>query len=314
MGGIGIVSDPQARWSRARPGLAARLRGRLGADGEVLEAHAPEEVDAAVYRLCAAGIDVLGVAGGDTAAQLALTALARARGPAPLPRLLLLRGGAMDTVARSEGLAGTPETILRAVVEARRRREPLRAVERDLLRVEADGGAPRLGFVLGTGAAVALVEAWRGAGLEPSPLAAALVLLRALGSAVRGGPFAQALSRRERVRVESDGEEWPDDGFLAVLAGTTPDVGLGLRALARCGEQAGFFHAVGITAPLLSLALDLPRLRAGRPWRRRHAHDQVARELTLAADHPRFVLDGNVYPAERQLRVTTGPGIEILIP
>ena len=207
-----------------------------------------------------------------------------------------------------------PETILRAVLESRRRGQALQTVERDLLRVEADGGPPQFGFLLGTGAAVTLVEAWRGAGLRPSPLSAALLLLRALGSAVRGGPFAEALSRRERVRVESDGEEWPDDGLLALLVGTTPDVGLGLRALERCGEQAGFFHAVGVTAPVLALALDLPRLRAGRPWRRRHAYDQVARELFLTAERPRFVLDGNVLSAERRLRISTGPGIEIVIP
>jgi len=314
MGGIGIVSDPRARSNRARPGLAARLRARLGGDGEVLEAHEPAEVEVAVRRLCAAGVELLGVSGGDAAGQRVVTALAQARSGAPLPRLLLLRGGAMDTVARGQGIAGTPETILRALLESRRRGQPLRTVERDLLRVEADGGPPQFGFLLGTGAAVTLVEAWQGTGPEPSPLSAVLVLLRALGSAVRGGPLAGALSRREPVRVESDGEEWPDDGLLALLAGTTPDVGLGLRALERCAEQAGFFHAVGLTAPLLALALDLPRLRAGRPWRRRHAYDQVARELILTADRPRFVLDGNVLAAERQLRISTGPGIEIVVP
>ncbi|HVO21211.1 MAG TPA: diacylglycerol kinase [Anaeromyxobacter sp.] len=314
MGGIGIVSVPRARPGPARPDLAARLRARLGGDGEVLEARGPDEVEAAVRRLCASGVEVLGVSGGDAAGQRVLTALAGVRGGAPLPRLLLLRGGAMDTVARGQGIAGTPETILRAVLEARRRGQPLKTVERDLLRVEADGGPPQFGFLLGTGAAVTFVEAWRGAALDPSPLSAALIALRAVGSAVRGGPFAEALSRRERVRVESDGEEWPVDGLLALLAGTTPDLGLGLRALERCDEQAGFFHAVGVTAPLLTLALDLPRLRAGLPWRRRHAYDQVARELVLTAERPRFVLDGNVHAAERQLRISTGPGVELVIP
>ncbi len=313
MGGIGIVSDPRARCNRDRPDLAARLRARLGGQGELVDARTPEEVEAAVGRLLSAGVDMLGVNGGDAAGQGVLTALARASGDAPLPRLLLLRGGEMDTVARSHGIAGTPEAILRSVLEDRRRGGPLRTVERDLLRVEADEEAPRYGFFFGTGAAVTLVEAFRSSA-RPSLLSAAGLLLRAVGSALRGGPFARALERRERLRVESDGEEWPADGYLALLAGTTPDVGLGLLALARCSEQAGFFHAVGVTAPVLSLALDLPRLRAGRPWRRRHAFDQVARELVLTGDHPRYTVDGNVFSAIARVRVSTGPGIELVLP
>ena len=148
----------------------------------------------------------------------------------------------------------------------------------------------------------------------PSPASAAWLLARALASAVRGGPFALSLMRRERLRIETDGEEWPDGSYLAFIAGTTPDIGLGFRAFHRCDEQPGFFHAVGVTAPLISLALCVPRLRAGRPWRRRYALDEVARELVLTGGHPRFTLDGDLYQARSQVRVSTGPGVEIIVP
>ncbi len=160
---------------------------------------------------------------------------------------------------------------------------------------------------------VTFLEAYYRAG-DPSPRAALWLVIRAVGSALRGGPFALSLMRRERLRVETDGEEWPDGSYLTLLAGTTPDIGLGFKAFQRCDEQPGFFHAVGVTAPLLPLALSLPRIRAGRPWRRRHALDEVARELVLTSDRPRYTVDGDLYQAQGRVRVSIGPAVEIILP
>ena len=85
--------------------------------------------------------------------------------------------------------------------------------------------------------------------------------------------------RRQRLKVVTDGDEWPDVPYLALVAGATPDIGFGFKAFARCAEQPGSFHAVGLTAGLLPLALALPRIHRGAPWRRALAQDEVAREL-----------------------------------
>jgi diacylglycerol kinase family enzyme len=313
MGGIGIVNNPRSRRNRLRPELGDRLRARLDGEGLVLDASTHEELEDVVRRLRAAEIDLLGVNGGDGTGHVVLTAFARAYGDRPLPKLLLLRGGAMNTVAHGHGVRGTPEGILKDVLEHRRRGIPLRTVDRDLLRVQADEEAPRYGFIFGTGAVVAFLEAYDRTP-SPSPMTAIRLVFRGIGSALRNGPFAQSLTRRERLRIETDGEEWPDGSYLTFVAGSTPDIGLGFRAFHRCAEQPGFFHAVGVTCPILPLALTLPRIRAGRPWRRRHALDEVARELVLTTERPRFTIDGDLYSAREQVRVTTGPGIEIVVP
>ncbi len=313
MGGIGIVNNPRSRRNRHKPDVAARLRARLDGEGMVLDASTPEELQDAVERFRAADIDLLAVNGGDGTGHRVLTAFAEGWRDRPLPRLLLLRGGAMNTVAHGHGIRGTPESILKAILEARRRGIPLRTVERDLLRVEADGGTARYGFIFGTGVVVTVLEAWDRS-KDPSPLRAVGLVVRAIGSAMRGGPFAVSLMRRERLRIETDGEEWPDGAYLTLIAGSTPDIGLGFKAFHRCDEQPGFFHAVGVTCTLGPLAVSLPRIRAGRPWKRRHALDEVTRELVLTSDRPRFTVDGDLYAAREQVRVTTGPGIEIVLP
>jgi diacylglycerol kinase family enzyme len=312
MGGIGIVNNPRSRRNLRRPETARRLRELLGSDGEVVDASTPDELERALERFRAARIDVLGVNGGDGTGHVVLSALARSA-PEPLPRFLPLRGGAMNTVARAHGIRGSPERTLWDVVTRRRAGMPLRVVERDLLRVEADGREPRHGFLFGTGAVVAFLEAYYTTG-HPSPATAALLVARGALSAVVDGAFARSLVRRERLRVSTDGEEWPDSTFLAVAAGSVPEIGFGFRAFARCDEQPGFFHAVGVTGSIAQLAVSLPRVRRGRPWRRRVALDEVARELEVEGNAPRFTVDGDLYQARRVVRVTTGPPLEVVVP
>jgi diacylglycerol kinase family enzyme len=313
MGGIGIVNNPRARRNRLFPDIARRLRIELGDAGEVLDASTPEELERAVARFRSSRVDVLGVNGGDGTGHYVLTAFARAYGDEPLPRLLLLRGGAMNTVAHGHAIRGDPERILREVLTRRRHGFPLRTVARDLLRVSADGGPPRYGFIFGVGAIVAFLDAYYDTG-RASPAMAGVLVARAFASALVGGAFAAALTHRERLRVTTDGDEWPDGSYLALAAASTPDIGFGFRAFERCGEQPGFFHAVGVTGSVGQLALAIPRLLRGAPWRRRLAQDEVARELVIEGSGPRFTIDGDLYPAERAIRVETGPAVEIVLP
>lgn len=307
------MNNPGSARNRRHPSIARRLRALLRDDGELRDASTPEELSRALAAFRAARIDLLGVNGGDGTVHQVLTALVRTWGDGPLPRLALLRGGAMNTVANGSGVRGRPERILREVLARRRSGAPLRTIERDLLRVSADGGEPRYGFIFGTGCVVSFLEAYYGSG-HPSPATAALLFARALASALAGGRFAAALARRERLRVETDGEEWPDSSFLALAAATTPDIGFGFRAFHRCDEQPGFFHAVGVTGSLPALALSVPRMRRGASWRRRVAQDEVARTLQAEGDRPRFTVDGDLYRAERAVVVETGPGVEIVVP
>jgi hypothetical protein len=219
----------------------------------------------------------------------------------------------MNTVARAHGIRGSPERILWDVVTRRRAGLPLRIVERDLLRIEVDGQPPTFGFLFGTGAVVAFLEAYY-AGGRAAPTVAASLVLRGMASSLVNGRLARALARRERLRVASDGDEWPEQSYLALLAGSVPQIGFGFRALARCDEQPGFFHAVGVTGGLLQVALSAPRIAAGRPWRRRLALDEVARELTVEAEGLRFTVDGDLYASPHAVRVTTGPPVEVIVP
>ena len=315
MSGIGIVNNPRARRNRRAPETAHRLRALLDGDGEVADASTHEELARVVERFRARRIDTLGVNGGDGTGHVVLGAFAEAYGNAPLPAVALLRGGAMNTVADAHKLRGSPESILRSILEKRRSGVACRTVERDLLAIEADGGPRRHGFLFGTGVVVTFLDAYYATG-HPSPVVAAALLVRSIASALVGGRFAAALTARDRLAVVADGEEWPDDPYLGVIVGAVPEIGFGFKPFARCDEQPGFFHAIGVTGSTVQLAAHLPWIWAGRPWKRTLAYDAVVRDLVLAsaAAPIRFMLDGDRYEARETVRVRTGPPVRLLIP
>jgi diacylglycerol kinase family enzyme len=314
MSGFGIVNNPRARRNLRAPGTAARLRTLLDADGEVADAGTREELARVVERFKSQDIDLLGVNGGDGTGHVVLTALAEAYRDAPLPSLALLRGGSMNTVADAHDVRGTPESIVKALLERRRAGTPLRTVERDLLSVTADRAAPRFGFLFGTGAVVTFLDAFYATGHPTRGTAAALVV-RAVASALVKGRFAQALTARERLRVSSDGDEWPDGAYLAVMAGAVPEIGFGCRPFARCDEQPGFFHVVGVTGSTFQISVHLPRIWSGRPWRRSLALDAVTRDLLVeGAGAVRFTVDGDLYEAREHVRIRTGPPVRVVLP
>jgi len=314
MASIGIVNNPRSRRNLRAPDTARRLRELLGPDGEVVDASTPEELGRAVELFRSAGIEVLGVNGGDGTLHVVLSAFAEAWGVEQLPRVAILRGGSMNTVADALGLRGDPESFLRAVLDGHRAGRPWRTVERDLLAVHAAGAPVRHGFLFGTGIFVTFLDAYYRV-KRPTALAAAGTFLRAVASSVFGGPLAEELARRDPFVVRSDGEEWPDERYLTVAAGSVSEIGFGFRPFGRCDEQPGFFHAVGVTGSALQLAAWLPAMWLGRPWRRSLAFDAVARDLQLEAPRPfRYMMDGDLYEAPGQLRLVTGPSVRVIVP
>jgi len=310
MGAIGIVNNPLALRNRRSPALADRLRALLGAEGEVADAASDEELLRVAERFRARGVELLGVNGGDGTGQRVLTALAAAYGGTTLPPVALLCAGALNSVAASLSIRGSPESILKTALD-RRRAGALPVAERDALVVEADDAPPRLGFLFGTGLAVALLEAY-GRG-RPGRLSAAWLAARATISVLAGGPLATQLGERQALRVSVDGDEWPDEPFLCLLAGSIPRIWPGFRPLSRCDEQPGFFHTVGVTGSSRLLVAHLPSIWMGRPWKRSLAVDAVARELTIEGP-VRFAVDGELYAARHAVRVRTGPIVRLFVP
>src|SRR5215470_977396 len=105
MPGIGVITNPRSRANLRDPSKARKLGYLIGSHGS---AQATKSLDD-LYRVCEEfkkeRIDVLGISGGDGTLHHTLTAMIRTYGDElALPPVAILRGGTMNTIARSFGI------------------------------------------------------------------------------------------------------------------------------------------------------------------------------------------------------------------
>lgn len=318
-GGIAVFVNPRSRENRRNPGLARELADVVGGAGQV---HAPkslEELAATAAALRAAPPDVIAVHGGDGTLHKIVTALGGAFGDAPLPPLALLRGGTMNVVASSLGIATKPAPFLRLLADAARAGAPLDLLPRRCLRV-----GDHLGFVFGNGLAANFLTEYY-ADDRYGPKRAAWMLARTLGSAFVRGQFVRKIFKRFEGEVRVDGELLPRTRFVGINAATVREVGLGFKLNHRADDDPERFGVLAIHAPPLSLVTDLAAVHAGRGISPAHAFSAVAStmEITPAApaDGPggapemSYTIDGDLYRATAAaLRISVGPRILFVRP
>jgi diacylglycerol kinase (ATP) len=314
MGGIGVISNPRSRRNRRDPRLAQQLAYVLGEQGEHV---APGDLEA-LWRVAEGfrdrEIDILAINGGDGTTHTALTAFYRVYGERPLPRLALLRGGTMNTVASGLGIKGRPDDLLGRLVRRYHDGAPLREIERTLMVVEGGEAGPQAGFLFGNGLISNFLEAYY-EGSEPSPAKAAALLARAVGSAFVRGGFIARLMRRVRCRVRVDEQTWEERDWVSVSAGTVDSLGLRFRPFYEAPRHPGHLHAVGWATSPLALAAQLPRIRLALPHRHPDILHRVCKRMILEADEPlAFMVDGDFHRGGQRIEVSAGPRIRVVVP
>ena len=307
MSGIGVITNPRSRANRKNPHLAKRLGYILGERGQLEQPADLDALDATAAHFRERDIDILCVNGGDGTLHKAMTAMCRAYGDAPLPKVAILRGGTMNTIAKGMGIFGRPAELLDAVVDAYHQDRPLPTVHRWVLRVD-----DHYGFLFGTGVMARYLAAYY-EGSEPSPTKAAWVLAQAVASALVGGKFARSLVEPEPLVVHADGTPWHPQAYVSVGAGTVDDVGLGFRPFYLAPAHPGHMHAVGMATSLSGVVRSLPTI-----WRAREPADpdivgQVAKTLVLESDSPiQYMLDGDVFTGGRRVELTVSRVVEFI--
>src|SRR5687768_13824585 len=98
-GPVAVILNPNAAGKGYGQSRIDRLRAIAGSRAVVFSIDERERVHAVVRGVRERGASTVGVIGGDGTVSSVLTALHAEYGAAPLPRIALLRGGTMNTVA-----------------------------------------------------------------------------------------------------------------------------------------------------------------------------------------------------------------------
>jgi diacylglycerol kinase (ATP) len=335
MAGIGVVLNPKSRRNLQNPQLASRLSRQLGDRGVVRAARSIEELCRIAEDFRTLDIDLLAIAGGDGTNHVTLTGFLSVYGDKPIPPVALLRGGTMNTVANSVGMARqSSERLLARLIAgwtstrlgegpqttSLERQGPqttnLERAERNVLRVTPQAsGDIHYGFLFGTGVVHGfLAEYYRGG--NPTPLVAVTTLARGIASAFVAGETIRRIAEpfHGSVLLE-DGTLWGDQNYLAVAAGTIAHIGLEFKPFHRFGERAGAFHALGIYASPSAFVRELPRVWRGLPMRPGFAREALSSRMVVksAGGALRYMVDGDLHEAQNELCVSMGPRIRLVV-
>jgi len=307
--GIGIVINPHARHNRGaadRVELFAEMHGR---SGWVRRTASLDELDAAVAEFRQRGIDVLAVCGGDGSFFRALSAMVRCYGPEPLPYFLPLRGGSMNTVARSVDWArGTPEAALAQAVADYRAGRGFALTDRHLVGVDGR----YFGFMVAAGSIVAFLSRYYDSPGR-GPWAAAKLVTRVAVSGLVGSPLARGIFRHTEARITCDGEPLPHGRFTIIYASSITDIGLGFKPTYLATRKRGFFHVLAGPVRAPQVVRRLRRLRHGRPLGIETLYDNLAQHLRVEFSRPtQYMIDGDIFGAATVLDVVTGPRLTII--
>jgi diacylglycerol kinase family enzyme len=305
---IGIITNPNAAGRSRDRRLAARLRAIVGADGRVFETRTLDAMSEAVAACRDLGVETIGVCGGDGTGLAVLSEVVARFPAARLPRILLLPGGRVNTVAADLGVAGTPEQLLGRFVRGRRSGAVVPGVERDLL-----GVGPRRGFLFGAGMAGRFFEAYYG-GPGPGVVWAGVLAARIFLSSLVSGSFGRRVFAPVEAEIVADGEPVPHDRFSLILAGAIASAGLGFRPTYRAGTVPGTFHLFATGMTPARLAWNTPRVRRGERLQGSPHFDLLVREASIrfAAPQP-YVVDGDLF-RDTEVLLQAGPRVTILRP
>lgn len=317
MGGIGVISNPMSGRNRRNPGLARRLGYILGDGGELAQPGSFADLDATARSFRDRGVELVCVHGGDGTLHKTLSALFGAYrtthegplGELVLPRIAILKGGTMNTLARNVGVRRRAEAMLGHVVSGHHAGVPFEVVERRMLVVDDH----HCGFLFGTGVLARFLEAYY-AGGDPSPRKAVSTLLRAIWGGLFGTEFGTWLMKPDPFRVRVDGRRWEAEAFAAVAAGTMADLGLGFRVFHLCLRHPEHFHAVASTAGAVPIIGALPRIYMARDYAREGVECEVGRVLEIDHDGPiGFMIDGDFVQGGQSVRVEVGPRVRFVV-
>ncbi len=306
----GVLVNAGAGRVRRDPSLVGGLRA-LVPPGRVFVTRHPEEVEPALAKLRADGVDSLAVVGGDGTVTAALSALARAWPQHALPRLALLPGGSVNTIPSWFSGSAPPDRVLARLL--RSGDDPCERVC-EPLEVRTPGAPARLGMIFGNGAACRWLDLYH-AQPRRGPTGAAAVLTRALVSVAFGGALARELFRPFEASVEIDGEPTRRGEFTAMAAGALSVLGLGFRPFFHAGTARGAFHWIMTDSRPWELGLDFPAARFGRRRPGTRLRDHRARVVRVTATEPQaYTVDGDVSPPTASVELRAGPPLRIWVP
>lgn len=306
MGKTGIIINPNAKKFRTRK---SSLKKYTSINSDLLTIRATESADdiaEIIHEFKKNKCSYIGVAGGDGTLHLAVTEMIKIYGPEKVPPLLILREGTMDNVARTLKLNGKGPDLIKRLLWAIENEKEIEIHRRDTIKID-----DRYCFLFGTGiVANFLNEVY--SGKEKGLIRNIQVAFSAFTEGIRNEQNGKIFSWMDG-EIHADDKEIQMNPVNGILAGTVEHIGMGFSPLMNAVSDNKTFQLLITAMSPLKLLRNLNKIRTGQIIEDEGYVNTSCKKLKLVYNSGfDYTMDGDMYRADKELLVETGPAIKLI--
>ncbi|MFH1262142.1 MAG: diacylglycerol kinase family protein [Pseudomonadota bacterium] len=305
--GCAILLNLRSRTLQKNPRRIDRIRTAFGNRGPVLLPRDLSELPTAISELQRARPEFFFVCGGDGTIHQTITALVHGYGDDPLPKIVILPAGTMNTIDRGLNGSGDPLCRIERIVAHIDQELPLSSIRRHPIALN-----DRYGFIFAVGGFASFIERYSAVPV-PTPQRAIAMLTRISVSSLIGGSYAKELFPMFQASLRIDGQELPTEGVTTVSASAIRHLGFGFRPFPGAEGGDGAFGFLVLTDSPRAFLPHLCRLYRGKPIESPTLRQEVARELVIRTDREIVSMaDGELFPPRKEFTLRVGPALDFV--
>ena len=288
---ISVVVNPYARKNFNNPKLIDNFKEIIGEKGTVKFSQNLDELESLIRDIKNENPRYIGISGGDGTLMHTISRIVKIYGNDDIPPIIVLKGGTMNMVANSLKLKGSQLSILERFYLSYDKK--IKIEERDLIKINN-----YYSFIFGIGIVSNFLSTYYD-GKGTGPIKAAQVTGKLIASSVVDGEYSKNMLDPVKLKLEINGEKYPELEVTATLAQTIENLGIGFKPMYRALEKQGTFHTYITTLKLNKIIKYVPNLFLGTPIRNKGLIDKLAYEMKIVGNKSFiYTLDGDLFESE----------------
>ncbi len=272
----------------------------------------PEEVPLDLAEIQAEGINRIAILGGDGTLQIVLTHLIKTWS-GPLPDVIPLHGGTINTLCHNLGLDSDPVRELSRYVDDLEQGRSMHVAHKNLIRVTEQGARDHYGFTFANGV---FFRAFADYYKNPQPGVKDAIKVTAVGLLSGLLPSASKRNRLRpiKARITHNQDVWMDGEVRVIAASALENPVLWFKPFPHELNGRPAFHFVANAMDAKEIIRNAWPLMRGRASHPKHIIEQV--DHIEARTDTGYILDGEVYPIEKEtgIRISIGPAVGFMMP
>jgi len=303
---IGVILNPNAK--KFRTGRAS-IDSYMVYTSENISINAPgniEELKIIARKYKQDKLDYICIGGGDGTIHLVLSELINAFLPESVPPVLLLKEGTMNNIARSIKLKRRGPVLLKRLLNTIAENKIVITADRFTIKI-----MDRYCFLFGTGLVTNFlnkVYSGREKGFFRNIQVALMGIKESITNAKDGEIF-----RLTEQAVFIDGKKVLINPVSGILAGTVEHIGMGFSPLKDAVQYDGKFQVIIIGINPRGILKYMNKIRIGKRIKSPKYFNALGKSILIKQKGIfEYTMDGDIYEAENELNVVSGPVIKLV--